>query len=173
MSIPVTVTAFDNMSDAERAITQLIEGGVPASTLSIVGKDMQSENQVHGFVTSCDVAKQTAVGASWFGGLFGVLTGAALVWIPGAGPLVVAGTLTSTLLAGIEGAVSAAAVGGVLGWLGALGIEKEHILKFENHLKAGRYLVVVNGSVENLETADAILSQTENAGLHLHDAKAA
>jgi hypothetical protein len=104
------------------------------------------------------------------GGLFGVLAGAALVWIPGAGPLVVAGSLTSTLLGGVEGAVAGATAGGVLGWLGALGIEKKHILKFEDHLEAGRYLVVINASVEELKTADSILSDSDHAELHLSHA---
>jgi hypothetical protein len=47
------------------------------------------------------------------------------------------------------------------------------VTKFEDHLKAGRYLVVVNGSVEDLEKADSILSDTEHAGLHLHTETAA
>jgi hypothetical protein len=61
----------------------------------------------------------------------------------------------------------------VLGWLSALGIEKKQIIKYEDHLKAGRYLLVVNGSVEDLETADSILSEIDNAGLHLHTETAA
>jgi hypothetical protein len=146
----------------------LIDGGVSAEIISIVAKDMQCEKQVHGFVTSCDVAKKTAAGSAWLGGLFGVLAGAAFIWVPGAGPLVVAGSLTSALLGGVEGAVAGATAGGVLGWLSALGIEKKHIVKYEDHLRAGRYLLVVNGFVEDLKTADSILSGIDNAGLHLH-----
>jgi hypothetical protein len=123
---------------------------------------------VHGFVTSCDVAKQTAAGGAWVGGLFGVLTGAAFLWVPGAGPLIVAGSLVSTLLGGVEGAVAGAATAGTLGWLSALGIGKKHIVKYEDHLKAGRYVLVVAGSREDLQKADAILSETNPAALHLH-----
>jgi hypothetical protein len=173
MSVPITVAAFTKIAEAEEAVRKLIDGGVSADKLSILAKDMQCEKQVHGFVTSCDVAKKTATGGAWLGGLFGVLAGAAFVWVPGAGPLVVAGSLASTLLGGVEGAVGAAAAGGVLGWLSALGIEKKHIVKYEDHLKASRYLLVVNGSLEDLKTADSILSDTENAGLHLHTELAA
>ena len=66
-----------------------------------------------------------------------------------------------------------AAAGGVLGWLSALGIEKKQIIKYEDHLKEGRYLLVVNGSLEDLKTADAVLTKIENAGLHLHTEMAA
>jgi uncharacterized membrane protein len=173
LSEPITVAAFENMADAEEAVRKLIDGGVSAEIISIVAKDMQCEKQVHGFVTSCDVAKRTATGSAWLGGLFGVLAGAAFIWVPGAGPLVVAGSLTSALLGGVEGAVAGAAAGGVLGWLSALGIEKKHIVKYEDHLRAGRYLLVVNGSLEDLKTADSILSSIDNAGLHLHTEMAA
>ncbi len=170
MSEPITVAAFHQMSEAESAVSQLIEGGVPADKISILAKDLQCEKQIHGFVTACDVAKKTATGTAWMGGVFGVLAGAALVWIPGAGPLVVAGSLTSTLLGGVEGAVAGATAGGVLGWLSALGIEKRHILKYEDHLKAGRSLVVINAGVEELKTADSILSNSDHAELHLSSA---
>jgi hypothetical protein len=173
MSTSVTVAAFGSIAEAETTVRTLIEGGVSADKLSVLAKDMQCEKQVHGFVTSCDVAKKVATGSAWLGGLFGVLAGAAFIWVPGAGPLVVAGSLASALLGGAEGAVAAAAAGGVLGWLSALGIGKKHILKFEDHLKAGRYLVVVNGSVEDLEKADSLLSNTKNEGVHLHTETAA
>jgi hypothetical protein len=173
VSEPITVAAFSDIAEAEKTVRKLIDGGVSAEKLSVLAKDMQCEKQVHGFVTSCDVAKKAATGSAWLGGLFGVLAGAAFIWVPGAGPLVVAGSLTSALLGGVEGAVAAAAAGGVLGWLSALGIEKKHILKFEDHLKAGRYLVVVTGSFEDLEKAASILSETEHVGLHLHTETAA
>ena len=134
---------------------------------------MRCEKQVHGFVTACDVAKKSAKGGAWLNGLFGVLAGAAFLCVPGAGPLVVAGSLTATLMGGVEGAVGGAAAGGLLGWLSTLGIDKKHIVKYEDHLKAGRFLLVVNGSVEDLKSADSILSETEDAGLHLHTELAA
>ena len=73
MSVPITVAAFTKIAEAEEAVRKLIDGGVSADTLSILAKDMQCEKQVHGFVTSCDVAKKTATGGAWLGGLFGVL----------------------------------------------------------------------------------------------------
>lgn len=173
MSLPITVAAFTKLAEAEDAVRRLINGGLRSEKISVLGKDMQCEKQVHGFVTSCDVAKKAAAGSAWFGGLFGLLVGAAFLWVPGVGPLIVAGSLTGVLLGGVEGAVAAAATGGVLGWLSALGIDKKHIIKYEDHLKAGRYLVVVNGSADDLELADSILSTTPHAGLHPHSEVAA
>ena len=43
---------------------------------------------------------------------------------PALGPLIVAGSLASALLGGLEGAVAGAALTGTLGWLTTLGISK-------------------------------------------------
>jgi hypothetical protein len=67
MSQPITVAAFTKLLEAEEAVRELIDGGVPADKLSILAKDMQCEKHVHGFVTSCDVAKKTAKGGAWLG----------------------------------------------------------------------------------------------------------
>ena len=102
------------------------------------------------------------------GGIFGLLVGAAFIWVPGVGPLVVAGSLASVLLGGLEGAVGGAALTGLLGWLTALGISKEHILKYEEHVKAGKYLVVAHGSADDVNKAKAILEKTKPVELAVH-----
>jgi hypothetical protein len=43
-----------------------------------------------------------------------LLVGAAFVWVPGFGPLLVAGLLTAAILGGVEGVVAGAAGGGLL-----------------------------------------------------------
>jgi hypothetical protein len=88
--------------------------------------------------------------------------------VPGVGPLVVAGSLTSALLGGLEGAAAGAAFSGVLGWLSALGISKQHILKYEQHVKAGRYVVIAHGAPEEVKKAQGILGKTQPAELNVH-----
>lgn len=173
MSDSSAVGVFDTIGQAEEALRQLTEKGIPAEKMSILARDMQCEKKVHGFVTSCDVAKQVAGTSAWFGGLFGVLVGAAFVWVPGVGPLVIAGSLTSVLLGGIEGAVGAAAVGGVLGWLSSLGISKQHIVKYEDHIKAGKYLLFVQGTNEELDKAHEALNAADAVEVNMHRGEAA
>jgi hypothetical protein len=99
-------------------------------------------------------AKQGA----WVGGILGFLVGAALLWIPGVGPVVVAGSLASMLLGGIEGAVAGSALGGILSGLAAWGISKQHILKYEEVVKGGKYLVIAHGSGPEVDKASGIFS---------------
>jgi hypothetical protein len=162
------VCLYPTVDAAEHAVQKLGQGGFPIQHVSIITKDLGSEKKVHGFVTSCDVAKSAARTGAWVGGIFGLLVGAAFVWLPGVGPLVVAGSLTSALMGGLEGAVAGAALTGVLGWLGALGISKQHILKYEESVKEGRSMVVAHGTVEEVKKAEAILATTSPAALNLH-----
>src|SRR5262249_37985478 len=116
------VGVYTNLDAAEDAVRKLGEGGFPIQHVSIIAQDLGSEKKIHGFVTACDVAKSSARTGAWVGGVFGLLVGAAFLWVPGVGPLVVAGSLASALLGGLEGAVGGAASAGLLGWLMSLGI---------------------------------------------------
>jgi hypothetical protein len=167
------VGVYAHIDEAEDAVRKLGEAGFPIQHVSIIAKDLGTEKKVHGFVTSCDVAKSTARTGAWVGGIFGLLVGAAFLWVPGVGPLIVAGSLASAVLGGVEGAVAGAAVSGVLGWLASLGISKQHILKYEQHVRAGRYLVIAHGAAEEVKKAQGILGKTGPAELTVHGPTAA
>ncbi|MGH3781929.1 MAG: hypothetical protein ACRDRO_15235 [Pseudonocardiaceae bacterium] len=111
---------------------------MPAEQVSIVGQDLHSETHVYGFVTTGDVAKTGAKSGAWVGGLFGVLTGAALLFVPGVGLLVVLGPLAAGALTAAEGAAAGGGLGAVLGHF----IAKKHVPKYSRHLQEGNYLVL-------------------------------
>ena len=137
-SMDAVVGVYDSMKDAEAAVRALLEQGVPADQVSIVGQDLHSETEVHGFVRTGDVAKTGAKTGAWVGGLFGVLTGAAVLFVPGVGALIVLGPLAAGALAAAEGAAAGGGLGAVLGHF----IAKKHVPKFSRHLDAGKYLVL-------------------------------
>ena len=75
------VGVYDVMSKAEEAIRKLDRTGFPIKQVSIVGQNLQSEKEVHGYVTAGDIAKGGAGTGAWVGGLFGLLIGAAFLWV--------------------------------------------------------------------------------------------
>src|SRR5947209_2743301 len=147
------IVTYATMEAAESAIRALDRGGFPVKQVSVIGQDLQSERDVHGFVTSGDVAKSGAGVGSWVGGLFGLLVGAAVLFVPGFGPLIVVGPAAAWLLGGIEGAIVGGAGGGILGGLVGIGVSREHVVKYEEEVKAGKYLVVAHGSADELARA--------------------
>ncbi len=157
------VGVYPTMEAAEGAIHLLSDAKFPVDHVSVLAQNLQSEKQVHGFVTTGDVAKTGASVGAWTGGIFGLLFGAAFLWVPGFGPLIVAGPLSAALLGGLEGALAGAAGGGLLGVLAGWGISKEHILKYEEAIKAGQYVLVVHGSAEEVARARELL-EAHSAG---------
>ena len=111
------VGVYKTLSEAEAAVRSLGDDGFPIQKVSIIAKHLEDDRRVHGYVTACDVAKSSATTGAWVGGIFGLLVGAAFLWVPGIGPLIIAGLFAAMALGGIEGAAAGAAVTGVLGWL--------------------------------------------------------
>jgi Heat induced stress protein YflT domain len=166
---------YETMVQAEWAVRKLDEVGFPITQVSIVSQNLQSEREVVGYVTVRDMAQSGLITGAWTGGLLSLLAGVAFLWIPGFGPLIVAGRLAAVLfgvLSGVEGAVVGAAYGGVLGALAGWGISKEHILKYEEQVRAGKHLVIVHGSAEEVSRALSTLQDTENAFSHHWHGKA-
>ena len=168
MSEQSVIGVYNTMSEAEEAVHLLDKGNFPIKQVSVVAQDMQSEKEVHGYVTAGDVAKAGAGTGAWVGGFFGLLVGAAFIWVPGFGPLLAAGSFAAILLGGVEGAIAGAAGGGVLGALVGWGVSKQHILKYEEHLKGGKYLLMAHGSAEEVTRAHDILQGTEAAEVTRH-----
>ena len=168
-SDPAAVVAvYDTHPEAEAAVKELQRGGFNMKKLSVVGKDYHTDEQVVGYYNAGDRMKYWGkMGALW-GGLWGLLFGAAFFWVPGLGPLLVAGPLAASIVAALE---SAAVVGG-LSALGAglysIGIPKDSILKYETAIKVDKYLLVAHGTATEVARAKEILQTTKPAVLDEH-----
>ncbi|MGH3867330.1 MAG: general stress protein [Pseudonocardiaceae bacterium] len=158
-STGAVVGVYGSMKDAEAAVRTLLEHGMPAEQVSIVGQDLHSETEIHGFVTTGDVAKTGAKSGAWVGGLFGVLTGTALLFVPGVGLLVVLGPLAAGAVAAAEGAAAGGGLGAVLGHF----IAKKHVPKYSEHLAAGNYLVLRHQS----QASDAGILQQDTTPIEV------
>ena len=152
------VAVYPDHASAEDAVRRLQSDGIPMQNLSIIGKDFQSVEKPLGFVTTGDVAKTGAKVGAWTGGLFGVLVGAAFLIVPGIGPLVIAGPLAATLLGGIEGAIVGAAFGGLAGALAGLGISKDKAIHYESQVRAGKFLVILQGDGPQIQRAKSLFT---------------
>jgi hypothetical protein len=152
------VAVYDNKEAIEAAVNELKQAGFDLSKVSVVGRDAHRAGQPAAFVTMADrVAFWGEMGAL-FGGLWGFVTSAALIAIPDFG-LVVAMGPVGALLAGV---LESAAIVGGLSALGAalfsLGVPEEHWPQYENELRAGKFLLVVSGGQQEIESARKVLA---------------
>jgi hypothetical protein len=165
------IGVYDTLGQAEDAVRSLDRAGFPIRHVSILARDLTSERQVNGFVTVGDVATEGAGTGAWLGGLFGLLVGAAFIWVPGFGPLIVAGPLVAAIVGGVEGAVVGAAGGGLLGALVGWGVSRDNVLKYEERLRGGQYLVVAHGTDDEVARAGEVLRATTVTDLRRHQAQ--
>jgi hypothetical protein len=153
------VAVFDDHAGAETAIKQLQHAGIPMNRLSVVGKDFHTEEHVIGYYNAGDRMKFWGKLGAFWGGLAGLLFGSAFFLVPGVGPLMVLGPLASWIIGGLEGAVVVGGLSALGGGLFSLGIPKDSVLRYESEVKAGRFLVVANGTPDEVSRARAILNR--------------
>jgi len=107
------------------------------------------------------------LGALW-GGLWGLLFGAAFFWVPGVGPLLVAGPLVASIVAALESAVVVGGVSVLGAGLYSIGIPKDSVLKYETALRVDKYLLVAHGTTDEVARAREILAGTKPSELNDH-----
>jgi hypothetical protein len=162
------IAVYNTHTEAETAVKELQRGGFDMKKLSVVGKDYHTDEQVVGYYNTGDRMKSWGKWGALWGGLWGLLFGAAFFWVPGVGPLLVAGPLSAAIVATLESAV---VVGG-LSVLGAalysIGIPKDSVLRYETAVKANKFLLVAHGTVAEIDKAKEILRTTKPAALDEH-----
>ncbi len=151
------VAVYPDRFAAERAVGQLHEAGFDLGDLSIVGRDFRETEEPYGVVSRGDYVKAGAETGSLFGGLLGLCVGAGFLVLPGLGLVVVAGPLAAALLAGIEGAVAGTALGSLAGALVGWNVPKDRALKYEEHVKGGKFLIFVRSTPEVVARARSLL----------------
>src|SRR5580704_8494776 len=153
------VAIFENHVGAEAAIRKLQKDGFDMKQLSIVGKDYHTEEHAVGYYNTGDrMLYWGKMGAFW-GGFWGLLFGSAFFWVPGIGPLLVAGPLVAWIVGALEGAVVVGGLSAVGAGLYSIGIPKDSVVQYETEVKNGKLLVVAHGTAEEVARAKEILHQ--------------
>jgi uncharacterized membrane protein len=154
------VAIFGQHSAAENAIKELKNGRFDIKKLSIIGRDYHSEDNVVGFYNTGDRMKYWGKFGAFWGGLWGMLVGAAVLFIPGIGPVVAA----------LEGAVVVGGLSALGAGLYSLGIPKDSVVKYETTLKAGKFVLIAHGTPEEVEKARGILETSGAEQVNVHPA---
>jgi len=155
------IATYDTHPQAEEAVRELDRSGFDMKRLSIIGKGYHSEEHPVGFYTRGDRMKNWGGLGLFWGALWGMLLGAAFFWIPGIGPLGVAGPFVHVLVGGAEGAAVVGGASVVGAALMSLGVPKDGIIKYESSLRADKYLLIVHGNAGELEQARQIIERTK------------
>lgn len=138
------VALFESQADAEQAIQDLKQAGFPGDGIGVVLRDPAygrgPGSPASGAPVPAEAASAGALGGGILGGAVGLLAGVGAVALPGVGPVIAGGALVTSLTAAGLGA----AAGGMLGALTGLGIPGASARYFEEGVRRGAVLVIVD-----------------------------
>ncbi len=156
------VAVYDSHEIAESAVKKLADGNIPMKEISIIGRGYHTDEKVVGFYNTGDRMKFWGKYGAFWGAMWGILMGGLFVTVPVIGPVVVLGGFAAMVLSGIEGAVVVGGLSALGGALASIGIPRDTVLQYENALKADGFMILVQGTMEEIEHARSIL-KTSNA----------
>ena len=162
------VAVFHTHAHAEDAVREFQKEGFDMKKLSIVGKDYHTEEHVVGYYNTGDRMQAWGKTGAFWGGVWGLLCGAAFFWVPGVGPVLVAGPLIAFIVAGLEGAALVGGIGVLGAALASAGVPKDSVLQYETELKAGKFLLIAHGTPEEVQRADELLKRSHPLTSHVH-----
>ncbi|ARV60932.1 histidine kinase [Nostocales cyanobacterium HT-58-2] len=162
------IGVFSHRRDAEAALIELRDAGFPMSQVSLIAKDTNGHHNIASVSTGVDRnlgagnkadegAKAGAVTGGALGGLGGLLVGLGALAIPGVGPVIAGGAVATTLATALAGGAIGAAAGGIAGGLVGLGIPEDRARVYSDRVNRGDYLVIVDGTQDEIRRAEAIL----------------
>lgn len=173
------VGVFADRHAAERALQELSSSGFNMNRVSVIARDGDRESNIAGAEVSDQVgnkaddgAKVGAVSGGVLGGLTGLLVGLGTLAIPGVGPIVLAGEVATALATTAAGGAIGAAAGGLVGALVGLGIPEERARVYNDRVSQGGYLVIVDGTEQEINRAEAILQRGGIEEYGVYDAPA-
>ena len=165
--LSTVIGVFRDITTAEDAVKALRNKGFQDNEISILAKDSQQRqaNKSGDMETGSDFGGSDSIadGTTWggaLGGMAGLLAGVGALAIPGIGPIVAAGPLA--------GVLSGAVTGGVAGGLIDLGIPEEKGQQYEQNLKQGGILAVIETSEDKVNDASSILRQNGAKDVESH-----
>src|SRR4051794_2101529 len=138
---------YETEQEAIIAIEDLVKQGYNKQDICVVGKDLKNVNYIAdetGTVAE-ETAATGALAGGTLGGLTGLLVGVGALAIPGAGPIIAAGPIASSLI----GAVAGAGLGGLTGALIGIGIPDHEAEYYGNSVKEGKILVLTKNRLSN------------------------
>ena len=154
---PATAMVCFSLEQAEEAAEKLQKAGHDLKNLSIVGKDYYTSENIVGYYNPDNRMKKRGVLNALRSTLWGLFYNPAFLIVPGFGPLVIAGPFVSSLVGAPEGAVTAGGLSALGSAFFDLGIPRDSILQYETEIKAGNFVLIFDGTTEEVDRAKETL----------------
>lgn len=155
------IGALANREAAESALNELKHSDFPMDKISVVARDASEGDEIASrpeeFIQDKSI-KGVGTGilaGGALGSFAGLLTaGLTALAVPGLGSIALAGAAGA-----FAGGYYGAAGGGILGGVFGNGVSKEQVRLYSDRLSQGNYLIMVDGTDDDIRRAESILSR--------------
>jgi Heat induced stress protein YflT len=156
----VVVGVFADQEQARQALHELYRAGFPAEHIGFLVRDEAMLAQGTTTEMLAGETEREPIARAVTGGVLGGVIGAAVaLLIPGLGPALAGGILTT-----VGGAALGAATGGLMAVLTQVGVPEEEARSYDEAFQAGRTIVIVQAE-QRLAEAYAILKRNYSSRL--------
>ena len=167
------IAVFADHDQAEAAIKKLTADGIAMKHLSIIGQGYHTDEKVVGFYNVGDRVKFWGTRGAFWGGLWGLFFGGVFVTLPVTGPVIVLGFLASVLISALEGAVVVGGLSALGAALVSIGVPNNSVVSYETDIAADSFLVMANGTDDEVAHAKLILDSANPAHVKIYPATVA
>jgi len=147
------IGVYNTHAEAVNALKELQNAGYPTKNVSILGKVNEEDVNRDSFTSNEKVAGAEVGSTVLLGSTLGILTGIGVFAIPGFGFLYGAGALIGAIAGFDIGLLG----GGVISALTLSGVKDDHSKEYETAIKSGKFLLIAQGSEEEVNRAKDIL----------------
>lgn len=163
------VAVFADHASADAAIRKLAKAGLDMKHFSVVGKGYHTEESVVGFYNTGERVKFWGKNGAFWGAMWGLFFGGILFTIPVIGHVIVLGHLAAMIYGAVEGAVVVGGLSALGAALFSVGIPEDSVIQYEEAIKADGFLVVAQGSRDEMARAKEILASEQPTQIDLHE----
>jgi hypothetical protein len=167
----VVTGVFESRADAEKAVNQLRNLGLPQDKIGLITPGSRPETVERGVpVTDTEEPGMGRAMGAAVGGAMGAAGGATLglaaasLAVPGIGPVIAFGMIGAALL-GAVGAVAGAALGDELEEQLGEGVPHEDVYLYEDALRHGRSIVIAQVDDNRADTAREVIKNSGAADI--------
>ena len=151
----------------EQALGELQTVGCDLQQVSVIGRGCNGKEHPVGIYRIGDRIRFLGQQDTFWSGLWSQLAGSAFFWEPDFGPVAVAGPIVNMMVHGLEGVEIGAGFSLPGTALFIVGVPRGSIKEYEQEIKAGKFLLLVDGEQRDVERACGVLhGETQQVTVH-------
>jgi len=156
----VLVAVHRGHLEVEKALSELARSRLDLRQVSVVGTDCHTQENVYGYYSTGRRLEAWGSFGSFWSGVWDALIGGGFFFIPGLGPVLMAGPVVGWLVAAIEEGVMVRGLSPLGAALVGKGAPPQGVFEYETAVRSNEFLLITSGPLPAMERARFLVEST-------------